>query len=216
MTLPRLLSEPVNLMVACGSAHREPIAGWVARGPQGTDGDGPSARRLAAPTRAGGGLAAPCAPRRRTWCRGAPGQMGATSQRLKASQRDHRLAMNTPTTAADTRAALEVASRDVELLLFAGGDGTLRDIWEAVERTVQCSASPVGSRCIPARLPRVRNAQAKSPGHIRRPRHGTRLRTRRSSTSCRPTKAMVRARAVFASTAKSWFRRRAGVVGPKT
>src|SRR5882757_5245156 len=65
----------------------------------------------------------------------APGQMGAdlaTAEGLPTEVIG--LSMNTPTTADDTRAAaFEIACVDVELLLFAGGDGTLRDIWETVD-----------------------------------------------------------------------------------
>jgi len=110
----------------------------------------------------------------------APGQMGAdlaTAEGLSTEVIG--LSMNTPTTAADTRAAaLAVASCDVELLLFAGGDGTLRDIWETVDTTVPVLGIPSGVKMHSgafAASPERAGEVARS--HIRRPRHGTRLRT---------------------------------------
>ena len=50
-----------------------------------------------------------------------------------------------PTTAADTRAtAAELAVRGVDLILFAGGDGTARDIVSTVERDVPVLGVPAG------------------------------------------------------------------------
>ena len=49
------------------------------------------------------------------------------------------------TSARDTRAAArEMAHREVDLLLFAGGDGTARDIAEAVDETIPVLGIPAG------------------------------------------------------------------------
>ena len=110
----------------------------------------------------------------------APGQMGAdlaTAEGLPTEVIG--LAMNTPTTAADTRAAaLEIASSDVELLLFAGGDGTLRDIWETIDRSIPVLGIPSGVKMHSgafAVTPERAGDVARS--HIRRSERGSRLRS---------------------------------------
>jgi predicted polyphosphate/ATP-dependent NAD kinase len=53
------------------------------------------------------------------------------------------------TTAEDTRiAAAELVRREVDLVLFAGGDGTARDINEVVGERIPVLGVPRVSRCI--------------------------------------------------------------------
>lgn len=76
----------------------------------------------------------------------APGVMGAELARgAGLSVRTTGAALTTPTSASDTRAAA-VAMRDagVELLLFAGGDGTARDIHDAIGDQLPLLGIPAG------------------------------------------------------------------------
>jgi predicted polyphosphate/ATP-dependent NAD kinase len=109
----------------------------------------------------------------------APGEMGAdltTAEGLPTEIIG--LAMESPTTAADTRAAaLAIASSGVELLLFAGGDGTLRDIWETIGTTVPVLGIPSGVKMHSgafAATPERAGEAVRS--HIRRSARGARLR----------------------------------------
>lgn len=76
----------------------------------------------------------------------APGPMGADAAREAGLEvRTTSAGVTSETTADDTRAAA-VAMREagVDLLLFAGGDGTARDIHVAVEETVPVIGIPAG------------------------------------------------------------------------
>ena len=76
----------------------------------------------------------------------APGRMGADSARrsgLTVTETSHRL--SEVTTAEDTMvAAEEMLARDVTLLLFAGGDGTARDIVSVVGEAIPIIGVPCG------------------------------------------------------------------------
>jgi len=76
----------------------------------------------------------------------APGEMGGELARgagLATSLLE--LGVGSPTSAADTaRAAAEFARRGVDLLLFAGGDGTARDVADAVGTRVPVLGIPAG------------------------------------------------------------------------
>lgn len=75
-----------------------------------------------------------------------PGQMGAEECRC-ARVMLQELPMNTsnPTTPKDTEtAAGELVRQGISLLLFAGGDGTARDIFRAVQSTVPVIGIPAG------------------------------------------------------------------------
>jgi predicted polyphosphate/ATP-dependent NAD kinase len=130
-----------------------PIAGMGgAVGLKGTDGQAAvqAARRLGA---------VPLAPQRATaaleelgraeldieilTCGGAMGEESAAAARLPRTIVYE--APATDTTAADTRAAArELARRGADLILFAGGDGTARDVFEAVGQEVPVLGIPAG------------------------------------------------------------------------
>ncbi len=49
------------------------------------------------------------------------------------------------TSSSDTKnAAKEMLGQDVELILFAGGDGTARDVYEAIDKKIPCLGIPTG------------------------------------------------------------------------
>lgn len=76
----------------------------------------------------------------------APGAMGADIASARGfSVQAVGAGTNAPTTAADTRAAAkEIQRRGVALLLFAGGDGTARDIYDAVGESMTVLGIPTG------------------------------------------------------------------------
>ncbi len=76
----------------------------------------------------------------------APGEMGAElASAAGFATGELPLSLGQPTTRADTLAAArELARRRVDLLLFAGGDGTARDIAEAVGRSLPALGIPAG------------------------------------------------------------------------
>jgi len=76
----------------------------------------------------------------------APGSMGASLARDAGLNVEATgPATDAPTTAADTRlAATAMLGRQVELLLFAGGDGTARDIYDAIGADLPLLGIPAG------------------------------------------------------------------------
>jgi predicted polyphosphate/ATP-dependent NAD kinase len=129
-----------------------PIAGMGGRvGLKGTDGVVDQARRLGATPVAAGRAERALARLER--CRheltvlAAPNEMGAdlaVSQGLETTVLESRSAEAT-TSAADTRAAAaELVRRGVDLILFAGGDGTARDIHGIVGDRVPVLGIPTG------------------------------------------------------------------------
>jgi predicted polyphosphate/ATP-dependent NAD kinase len=129
-----------------------PIAGMGGRvGLKGTDGVVERARQLGATPVAAG--RADRALTRLERCRrelkvlAAPGAMGADLAVAHAFDRDvlQSTGVEGATTAADTRAAAaELVRRGVDLILFAGGDGTTRDIHEIVGDSVPILGIPTG------------------------------------------------------------------------
>jgi predicted polyphosphate/ATP-dependent NAD kinase len=128
-----------------------PIAGMGGRvGLKGTDGVVAEARALGATPVAEDRARRALARLRRSWTEAtlvtAPGSMGArlaSAEGLDAEVLPG--ATRAVTTADDTRAAAaELASRGVDLILFAGGDGTTRDIHEVVADRVPMLGIPTG------------------------------------------------------------------------
>ena len=130
-----------------------PVAGMGGRvGLKGTDGAESLARARElgamplAPARAGQALAILSAAREAfslLTCPGAMGEAVAASCGLPCTTVDLRLGAETAP--ADTKAAARMmADRSVDLLLFAGGDGTARDISDAVGERVPCLGIPAG------------------------------------------------------------------------
>lgn len=76
----------------------------------------------------------------------APGTMGADLANSRAFETEAvAVACEQPTTARDTRAAAtEMLRRGIDLLLFAGGDGTARDIHDAVGTGMTVLGIPTG------------------------------------------------------------------------
>ena len=81
------------------------------------------------------------------------------------------------TSAADTRAAAaELVRLGVDLILFAGGDGTARDIHEIVGDACPCSVSRPASRCTPPFSRQARSTLATSRPRSSPPGTGTAVR----------------------------------------
>ena len=75
----------------------------------------------------------------------ASGPMGEDISRQAGFEPSVVAVVNHPTTSADTAmAAGEMDTRGVDLILFAGGDGTTRDIVSAIERPVPVLGIPTG------------------------------------------------------------------------
>jgi predicted polyphosphate/ATP-dependent NAD kinase len=82
-----------------------------------------------------------------------------------------------PTTAADTRAAAAaMLDRGVDLLLFAGGDGTARDIHDAVDRRLPLVGVPSGVKMHSGVFAANPEAAGRVAGAFLRDRAGTALR----------------------------------------
>ena len=92
------------------------------------------------------------------------GEMGADAAAIAGLQpRVLATAADRDTIAADTRAgAIAIADSDADLLLFVGGDGTARDVLEAVDRRVPVLGVPSGVKMHSA----VFAATARAAGEI--------------------------------------------------
>lgn len=74
----------------------------------------------------------------------AAGPMGEDAVRAAGLEPDVRYTPDDPSTAGDTVAAAKALAPDVDLLLFAGGDGTARDVLDAVGTSVPVLGVPTG------------------------------------------------------------------------
>ena len=131
-----------------------PIAGMGGRvGLKGTDGEAAlaRARQLGAPQEAPGphrgGARGSSRPARARSASSRARQTWARTRRARLASRPTLVVDQAagPTTASDTRrAAREMARHGVDLLLFAGGDGTARDILDAIGGTTTALGIPAG------------------------------------------------------------------------
>ena len=130
-----------------------PVAGLGGRvGLKGTDGRDVVRRALelgarpVAPARAGRALARLERHRRAITVVAAAGPMGADAARRHGFRLEVvEVTRGDETSAADTRAAAaELESREVDLILYAGGDGTTRDIVDAIGTRVPILGIPTG------------------------------------------------------------------------
>ncbi len=103
-----------------------------------------------------------------------PGDMGAdVSRSLGFAPRLVAPDITPPTSAADTRRAAEaMQARDTNLILFVGGDGTARDMFEALDESVPVLGIPAGVKVLSAVYsvnPRAGGELAKRylMGHVR-------------------------------------------------
>ena len=108
-----------------------------------------AARALAALARsAGTGAVPPAAPAPAVEVLAAPGSLGedlATAAGLPVTPTGEAAAVPLETSALDTRAAVAaMAEQGVDLVLFAGGDGTARDIVDAIGDAVPLVGIPTG------------------------------------------------------------------------
>ncbi|GAA4633863.1 ATP-NAD kinase family protein [Actinoallomurus vinaceus] len=129
-----------------------PVAGLGGRvGLKGSDGADVQrrARALGAEPRAGERAARALAELRSRLGAGltvrtAAGAMGADAVTAAGLRAEVAYEPGAPTTPADTKAAAAVLAAEVDLLLFAGGDGTARDVLDAVGPAVPVLGVPTG------------------------------------------------------------------------